>query len=297
MNITLYTDGACDVHASNQPGGWAAIIVTRDDKDKILKETVLSGGRELTTNNQMELTGIIEGLKQFPEPIHLTIVSDSKYVIDGYTKNYKINVNQQLWHDLKQLARPHKITWKYVKGHAGHEYNERCDKLAVAEKNKFAGNATQSRPTQQAMTVNTPVKIYLKTQASGSKSTAWASLIINKDTTQELSDIVKASEPETVLIGALKTLKSLASEEPATLYTDQEYLSKGMNEWLAGWIKRGWKTSSNEPVKYADKWQELQKLADQKTVYFVFVKNREGDPQFERTKQITSLLIKRAKDK
>ena len=91
MEITIYTDGACDIHAENKPGGWATILVATNDNGKPIKETVLSGGQEMTTNNQMELMAVIEGLKSLSKPTNVTVVSDSKYVINTVTKNFKIN--------------------------------------------------------------------------------------------------------------------------------------------------------------------------------------------------------------
>lgn len=296
MQITIYTDGACDIHADNKPGGWASILVATDDNDKPIKETVLSGGKEMTTNNQMELTAVIEGLKSLQKPTHVTVVSDSKYVINTVTKNFKINANKQLWQEYFKVAEPHTIEWEFVKGHAGHTYNERCDKLAVKERTKLANNQTTSQPKQQMMTVNTPVKIYLTTQVSGKKkNTAWSAIIIHGSDGQELSDVLsKTTELEGVLIGAIETLKSLDTDDAVTLYTAQEYLSKGMNEWMSGWLKKDWKNNTKSPVKYQDKWKALLKLSQQRTIYFQFVKNRDGDPYFERGKELTSLLLKRA---
>ena len=83
MQITIYTDGACDIHADNRPGGWAAILCASNKNGEIEKETVIRGGCERTTNNQMELTAVIEGLKQLQSVRHrVTIVTDSRYVID-----------------------------------------------------------------------------------------------------------------------------------------------------------------------------------------------------------------------
>lgn len=296
MEITLYTDGACDIHADNQPGGWACIMVASDDQGNILKETVLTGGAELTTNNQMELTAVIKGLEALTKPSEITVVSDSKYVINTVTKNFKINANKTLWQEYFKVARPHTVRWQYVKGHAGHEYNERCDKLAVAEKGKFAKNQTVSRPKQQAMTVNTPIKIYLSTENdSKKKTTAWSAVIVSEGATTEISDTLKkTSEQEGVLIGAIQALQSLESDDEVTLYTAQEYLSKGMNEWMAGWLKKDWKNNTNNPVKYQEHWKALLDQQQKRTVYFEFVKNRGGDPHFERGKQLTSLLLKRA---
>jgi len=295
MQITIYTDGACDIHAENKPGGWATILVATDDNGKPVKETVLSGGQEMTTNNQMELMAVIEGLKSLSKPTNITVVSDSKYVINTVTKNFKINKNKDLWQTYFKVAEPHTIDWKFVKGHAGHTYNERCDKLAVKERSKFIKETTASS-SQQTPTVDTPIKIYLSTQVAGKKkSTAWSAIITHNNEAKELSNFLSnTTELEGVLIGAIEVLNSLETNEAVTIYTAQEYLSKGMNEWLSGWLKKGWKSSTGNPVKYQDKWKTLLNLSQQKTIYFEFVKKRDNDPYFERGKQLTSLLIKRA---
>jgi ribonuclease HI len=133
--ITLYTDGAC----SGNPGagGYAAILVAHGENGEPIREKVITGGMKHTTNNQMEIMAVIEGLKALTRSTEVTIVSDSQYVIKTMTKNWKRNKNQDLWEQLDDLCATHKIKWKYVKGHAGHEYNERCDKLAVEEIKKF----------------------------------------------------------------------------------------------------------------------------------------------------------------
>ena len=296
MQITIYTDGACDIHADNKPGGWATILVATDDDGKILKETVLSGGKEMTTNNQMELTAVIEGIKALKSSVSLKVVSDSKYVINTVTQNHQIKKNKRLWHEFFKVAEPHDIEWKFVKGHAGHDYNERCDKLAVAERNKLALNPTQSQPKQQAMILDTPIKIYLSTQYSGKKKiAAWSAVITRQNATHEFSDSIdNITELECVLIGAIEALNHLENDDAVTVYTAQEYLSKGMNEWLDGWLKKDWKNNTDNPVKYQERWKTLLKLTQQRTIYFEFVKKREGNPHFERGKELTSLLIKRA---
>ena len=138
MQITIYTDGACDIHADNQPGGWAAILRAADASGAIVKETVLSGGAESTTNNQMELTAVIEGIKALKKPAEVTIFTDSRYVIDIARKAKGAKLNRALWQAFFDIAGPHQIDWRFVKGHAGDALNERCDRLAVAEKNRRA---------------------------------------------------------------------------------------------------------------------------------------------------------------
>lgn len=142
-SVKLYTDGACSGNPG--PGGWGAILVYRST------EKVMSGGEKETTNNRMEMTAVIKGLEALKEPCEVELVSDSKYVIDALSKgwasgwrakNWKKSdggkaLNSDLWETLLDLVRVHKMTYVWIKGHAGHPYNERCDALAVEETQKF----------------------------------------------------------------------------------------------------------------------------------------------------------------
>lgn len=140
--IHLYSDGSS--LGNPGPGGWGTILVYKG------KEKELSGGKELTTNNQMELTGVIEGLRALKEPCEVEIISDSKYVVQainewlsgwvakGWRTASKQPVkNQDLWEEYLKVSKPHKINATWVKGHAGHEHNERCDELARNEASQF----------------------------------------------------------------------------------------------------------------------------------------------------------------
>jgi ribonuclease HI len=137
--VELWTDGACSGNPG--PGGWAAILRYRGH------ERVLSGGEPLTTNNRMELQGVIEGLRALTRPSRVLIVTDSAYLerafTDGWLTRWKRNgwrtsakkpvANQDLWIALDEAAAPHTIRFRRVAGHAGIELNERADQLAVAE--------------------------------------------------------------------------------------------------------------------------------------------------------------------
>lgn len=142
-HIEIYTDGACSGNPG--PGGWGAIL----ECDGRRKE--LSGGEASTTNNRMELTAVIEGLSALKYGCAVTLVSDSKYVIDAITKGWVYSwkakgwrkadkspaLNVDLWEKLlPQLAR-HEMTYNWVKGHAGHPQNERCDEMAVEQSRRF----------------------------------------------------------------------------------------------------------------------------------------------------------------
>ena len=135
--VEIFTDGACSGNPG--PGGWGAILRYGD------KEKELSGGEKETTNNRMELTAVIEALSALKEPCQVRLVTDSKYVADGITKGWaeswrknnwrkadkKPALNPDLWEELLELLNIHQVTIDWVKGHAGHPENERCDQLAV----------------------------------------------------------------------------------------------------------------------------------------------------------------------
>ncbi len=141
--VTIYTDGACSGNPG--PGGWGAVLRYG------AHEKELSGGAAETTNNRMELTGVIEALRLLKEPCVVELYSDSKYVIDALSKGWacgwrkkgwiksdkKPALNADLWETLLELAERHELRCHWVKGHAENEYNNRCDALAVAESRKF----------------------------------------------------------------------------------------------------------------------------------------------------------------
>ena len=141
--VEIYTDGAC----SGNPGagGWGTILVYNGH------EKELSGGEANTTNNRMEIMAVIEGLKALKEPCEVTLTSDSQYVCNaitkGWAKSWKKNnwiksdktqaKNADLWEELLKLLDVHKVNIVWVRGHNGHPYNERCDKLAVEQAKKY----------------------------------------------------------------------------------------------------------------------------------------------------------------
>lgn len=140
--VTLYTDGACSGNPGK--GGYGAILV-HVDSNSVKHEKEFSQGFECTTNNQMELLAVIVGLEALKKPCSVTVYSDSKYVVDAFNNKWidgwiakgwktagKSPVkNVDLWKRLLEAKKQHDVKFIWVKGHAGHEYNERCDSLAV----------------------------------------------------------------------------------------------------------------------------------------------------------------------
>ena len=123
--IEIYTDGACLNNPG--PGGWGAIILEKGKKNAI------GGNEKKTTNNRMELTAVIEGLKKISKNTPVKIFSDSTYVINTMTKNWKRNKNKDLWNLLDNQVLDRKIEWQWVKGHAGNQFNEEADRIAYNE--------------------------------------------------------------------------------------------------------------------------------------------------------------------
>ncbi len=141
--VTIYTDGAC--RGNPGPGGWGAVLVYG------AFEKELSGGEPVTTNNRMELTAAIKGLSALKEPCRVDLYSDSKYLVDAFVQHWTDTwqkthfregtkdavKNPELWRELLALTKIHQVRFIWVKGHNGHAYNERCDRLATAFADSF----------------------------------------------------------------------------------------------------------------------------------------------------------------
>jgi ribonuclease HI len=142
-HVDIYTDGAC--RGNPGKGGWGAILVYG------AHEKELSGGEAETTNNRMELMAAIEGLSALKEPCDVCLTSDSRYLVDairlGWLDDWRARgwrlrsggsvKNPDLWKRLDELLSVHRVTFEWIKGHDGHEYNERCDELATAAADSF----------------------------------------------------------------------------------------------------------------------------------------------------------------
>ncbi len=149
-SVIIFTDGGCEGNPG--PGGWAAVLLSGPHRKEI------SGNAPATTNNRMELTAAIEALAALKEPCRVELYTDSKYLRDGIdrwlagwkrngwrTREKKPVKNVDLWRRLDAVVGRQQITWKWLKGHAGHEHNERCDLLA---RDQMAALKRDHTPTQ-----------------------------------------------------------------------------------------------------------------------------------------------------
>jgi ribonuclease HI len=153
--VVIYSDGACSGNPG--PGGWGAILIYGEKRKEI------SGGEALTTNNRMELRAATEALDALKRPCTVELHTDSQYVRNGimqWIHRWKANgwrtstkepvKNEDLWRRLDEASRRHKITWHWVKGHAGQEENERADALARAALKPFKTGKPRAQPGKQA---------------------------------------------------------------------------------------------------------------------------------------------------
>lgn len=141
--VKIFTDGACSGNPG--PGGWGAVLQYGEH------EKELSGGEADTTNNRMEMTAVIKALESLNEPCQVLLTSDSKYVLDALQKGWatgwqkngwvkkdkKPALNADLWEQMLALTSKHQMEYAWIRGHAGHPENERCDTLAVQESQKY----------------------------------------------------------------------------------------------------------------------------------------------------------------
>lgn len=148
--VTIYTDGACSGNPGT--GGWGAVLMYRGFEKRIC------GAVPNTTNNRMEMTAVIEGLKCLKEPCEVEVYSDSAYTVNaflnGWTDEWQKNgfkkadnkpvMNEDLWRELLALTKTHKVTFIKVKGHADNEYNNICDKLATDAVKKYNSQPSET---------------------------------------------------------------------------------------------------------------------------------------------------------
>ena len=141
--IIVYTDGGCSGNPG--PGGWGIVVIANDEARQ------LSGGEKITTNNRMEITAVLEGLRALKYPCSVTVTTDSQYVYNSVTKGWaegwrkngwikkdkKPALNADLWEELLNEIAKHEVNFIWIKGHNGHSENERCDALAVAQSERY----------------------------------------------------------------------------------------------------------------------------------------------------------------
>jgi len=271
LQVDIYTDGGCDPNPG--PGGWGAIIRWGD------REWVLSGNDLDTTNNRMELhaaaaaLALLEGLLG---RCQVDIHTDSQYLRQGITewingwvgRGWRTSdkqpvKNQDLWRVLHRLTQAHDVTWRWLKGHAGHPLNERADRLAAEARralHRGPGAPDAHQPTDDSRPV---VEICVKASCRGAQGQGgWGAVLRLGEHAKSLSGGQPATTANAMLIrGAAEALRALSRPCRVTLYSDANYLIKGASQWVKGWQARGWRTRDDKPVANRTGWEALLEAA------------------------------------
>ena len=281
--VVIYTDGGADPNPGI--GGWAAVLIHEPTKET--KE--ISGGEASTTNNRMELTAALEALRSLKGACEVELFTDSTYLRQGITRwvrgwraagwrrrDGQPVKNVDLWRSLDAAAEVHEIRWQWVKGHAGHRYNERADELASAEieSRRLQGVSEALAPSSSGD--DRTGNLFLKVTRSASGS-AWAALI--RDEHGEETELAQRGGDGTVNQVELQAACALLDRTEAgsrwRFFTTSEYLRKGAVEWLQAWKQNQWRTREGAQVKNAELWLELESRLLDRVVTFPVVKKGE----------------------
>jgi ribonuclease HI len=267
--VTIFTDGGASPNPG--PGGYGVLLLFPD------REQELSGGEKDTTNNRMELTAACTALEALTEPHEVILYTDSEYLKKGITewlpgwvrKAWKDVKNPDLWQRLYKATQRHQIAWKWVKGHAGNQYNERVDQLATNARLKILGKAPAAvEKTAAAPAGNFDYAIYTAVDFDNkSKRGGWAFVIERDGQTMERSGSrTNTTEYELSLTAALAALESLSDKGSVQFNTDNELIQKGASTWIKGWRKNGWLNAQGKPIAHQAAWQRLDALMQTRTI-------------------------------
>jgi ribonuclease HI len=260
--------------------------------DPVTGETEeLSGGEPHTTNNRMELTAAIRAIEAQPAGSELEVYTDSRYLRQGITewlprwmrRGWRTTgdeevKNRDLWQRLAEEESRHRVRWHWLRGHTGHEHNERADGLATAEIAKHApasaAPAASGGPARGAAEPAAQADGYLKVRWAKGRG-EWVALLVRDQEQLQLSGRGEAASANRLELEAGLALLRASPEVEVLAIHAGDYLRRGASEWLPGWKRSGWRTGAGEPVKNADLWRALDRELQGRRV--VWRPNPEGE--------------------
>ncbi len=249
-------------------------------------EHEMSGSQRNATNNQMELTAVCEALEWLSEPSDVTLYTDSQYVKKGITewlsgwiaRNWRNSkgdpvANQDLWQRLIDAKRRHTVRFEWLRGHAGHVYNERVDQLAVWEVERLQGKHTRmieaAKDTAPAVPQSTAdIQIHVATSCENrAKLCGWGVVMVSAGGEQVLSGTVTSGgDYYAALMAVVHALEHMPPVGTVAVFVDNETVMKGASAWIKKWRANDWRKADGEPVMHKLMWVRLDAVAHKRTI-------------------------------
>lgn len=266
--VIIHSDGGAEPNPGH--GGWAAVLQYG------AHERVLKGYAPDTTNNRMELTAAIEALKALKEPCEVQFFTDSQYVQKGISewigkwvrqnwqkKGGTAIPNAELWQELWAQSQKHTINWHWVKGHAGHELNERVDQLATEA--RLEGTPKVELPPDMA-------RLFVRASCIGSPGRGGWGVVLEQSTGE--TEQFSGREEETTnnrmeLTGLWEGLKKCPPGRPVQVFVLADYVLQGITQWMPGWRKNQWVKKDGQPVANADLWRKIDEATQNRKIIWV----------------------------
>jgi len=270
--VIIYSDGGADPNPGI--GGWAALLRYGD------REKTLTGNAPKTTNNRMEMQAAISALGALRRPCRVEFHTDSEYLRRGITggvekwaaAGWKTKAgrpvpNADLWQELRELVKKHRINWYWVQGHSGDPSNERVDRLA-----REARLAITPRIDLES---DVP-RLYLRASCKGNPGPGrWAVALESNGQWEEYSGgDSRTTNNRMELTAALEGLLLLEPGSRVQIFTTSDYLYQGITRWTAGWRAKDWRKNDGQPVANADLWRPLVELSTNYQLEWVNAKNQ-----------------------
>lgn len=310
----VHTDGGCRPNPG--PGGWGAVIDAPDGR-----RHELSGGDAESTNNRMELTAALRALESLPEGAEVDLVTDSTYVKDGITKwlaGWRRNGwmtstkepvrNRDLWIALDAAARQHRVHWRWARGHAGTEGNERAHELAAAAIPASAKKTSVARASARTSTSpataspaaglprtrseEEPIEVWIAVVPGPREGGAWGAVMCLRDVARERSGRIPLGTPNALHVAsAAHALELIKGTRPVRVVTVSDYLRDGASLWLTSWRERGWKTREGKPVANRPLWERLAAQLERLEVTFEVAGKTPVPPELERARELAKRAL------
>ncbi len=289
--VKIYTDGSCSPNPG--PGGWGAVLLFAEGK-RIVE---LSGQEDESTNNRMELMAALKALQSMDDSSEVEVFTDSRYLqqgvtawLDSWRKNGWLTrdgqpvKNRDLWDSLSIELERLTIRWKWVKGHSENTWNNRADELAVSVR-------TAGRKENYHIKDPFGVQIYLGvTWKHSSGSGAWAAILCYREHVKIIGGDADSTNNTTAnklyLIAAIESIQILKRRLPVQIYTKSGYFRDGMENWLSGWQKRGWRTKEDREISNKTQWQELALLQERFSPAVMLVSGEEPLCKIQEAKEL-----------